>query len=61
METPDEMIASWKRFIKKARREEELETIKIDLEAEKDMFEETVSKYDELIGEVENKIEKIKR
>ena len=54
MNSPDEMIDDWKKHIKKAKRQNELEIIKMDLEAEKDIQD----LRDEVI-ETNNKIEKL--
>ena len=56
MNSPDEMIDDWKKHIKKAKRQNELEIIKMDLEAEKDMFEEVIGKYECLIADVDDKL-----
>ena len=58
METPDEMVANWKKLIEEQQDENMLNIIKLDLEAEKDLFEDTVRDYENLIGNVEDKIEK---
>lgn len=57
METPEEMLANWKKEVKKTKNKEMLGIIKLDLESEKDMLEVIVWGYEELIEDIENKLE----
>jgi len=57
METPEEILANWKKQVKKTKNKEMLGIIKLDLESEKDMLEVIVWGYEELIEDIENKLE----
>ena len=56
MTSPDEIIENWRKHIKKEKDKDVLETIKLDLEAEKDNYEEVIREYENLINDVEEKI-----
>ncbi|MFA6074055.1 MAG: hypothetical protein WC758_08110 [Candidatus Woesearchaeota archaeon] len=61
METPEDKIEEWKKFIKKEKELDMLEVIKIDLQEELNFIEEWKSSYEDLIEQVEEKIEKVKQ
>ena len=60
MESPQEIIENWKKFVEKTKEVNLLEVIKLDLEAEKDNFEDVIREYENLIEEVEEKLSKAK-
>jgi len=59
METPKEMIETWKKFIKEEQDKNNLNSIKLDIEAELEMFEEVVDLYEGLVESVEDKLEEL--
>ena len=56
MRNPYETIGDWKKHIKKEKKRDMLEIIKLDLEEERDNYEEVLSEYENLINEVERKL-----
>jgi alpha-mannosidase len=61
METPEDKIEEWRKFIKKEKEVNMLEGIKMDLQEELNFIEEWRRSYEDLIEQVEEKIEKVKQ